>query len=51
MSVGSFTSSSNQLNLDGLGQADFTVGGTLTVAAGQAAGSYAGTLTVEVEYN
>ena len=51
MSVGSFTSSSHQLNLDGLGQADFTVGGTLTVAAGQAAGSYAGTLTVEVEYN
>ena len=51
MSVGSFTSCSNQLKLDGVGQADFTVGGTLTVAAGQAAGSYAGTLTVEVEYN
>ena len=51
MSVGSFTASSNQLTLDGTGAADFTVGGTLTVGAGQAAGSYACTLTVQVEYN
>ena len=34
-----------------LGVANFTVGGTLTVAAGQAAGSYIGTYPVTVEYN
>jgi len=50
MSVGSFTSSANTLNLtSGTGQ--FTMGGTLTVAANQAPGVYTGSVTVEVLYN
>jgi len=38
-------------NLDGTGIEDFTVGGTLTVPAGQGAGSYNGTFSVGVYYN
>lgn len=37
--------------LDGLGADSFTVGGTLTVAAAQLAGTYAGTFDVTVAYN
>ena len=51
MQVGSFTSSANQLTLDALGQNNFQVGGTLTVAAAQTAGVYTGNLTVAVVYN
>jgi hypothetical protein len=36
---------------DGLGAASFTVGGSLHVGASQAAGTYTGTLTVNVAYN
>jgi hypothetical protein len=37
--------------LDGTGADSFTVGGTLTVPAGQATGVYAGTFDVTVAYN
>lgn len=37
--------------LDGTGTDNFAVGGTLSVAANQAAGSYTGSYTVEVTYN
>jgi hypothetical protein len=37
--------------LDGSGTDSFTLGGTLTVAAGQVSGIYAGTFTVTVDYN
>lgn len=37
--------------LDTAGDADFTVGGTLTVGADQLAGDYAGTYVVTVDYN
>jgi hypothetical protein len=37
--------------LDGTGADSFTVGGTLSVAAGQVAGVYAGTFDVTVAYN
>lgn len=36
--------------LNGTGSANFTVGGTLTVASGQASGVYNGTFSVSVEY-
>ena len=54
MSVGSFTTglAGDQVTLDaGTGLAQFTVGGTLTVPAGQPAGTYSGQLTVNVAYN
>lgn len=38
-------------NLNGTGDLDFGVGGTLTVAADQDAGTYVGQLEVEVLYN
>jgi hypothetical protein len=37
--------------LDGAGTDSFTVGGTLSVSAGQVAGTYAGTFDVTVAYN
>jgi hypothetical protein len=37
--------------LDGIGEDAFTVGGTLTVAAGQVPGLYTGTFDVTVAYN
>lgn len=37
--------------LDGTGAQTIYVGGTLTVAAAQAAGTYSGTITATVEYN
>lgn len=42
---------SDVATLDGTGAASFTVGGSLAVGASQAAGSYSGTLTVDVAYN
>jgi hypothetical protein len=51
MTLSNFTSSTGQLTLDGVGEGNFTVGGRLTVGAGQAAGTYTGTLSVEVVYN
>lgn len=43
---------SDQLTLDATtGTASFTVGGSLAVAASQAAGTYTGTLEVNVAYN
>jgi len=51
MSMGAFTSSTGQLTLNGSGLGSFTVGGTLTVGAGQAAGTYTGLVSVEVVYN
>jgi len=51
MQVGSFTSSASQLTLNGLGQNNFQVGGTLAVAAGQTPGVYTGNVTVAVVYN
>lgn len=53
MNVGTFTTSltGNQATLNGSGEASFTVGGTLAVAAGQAPGTYSGSLTVNVAYN
>jgi hypothetical protein len=54
MTVSSFTTSlaSNQVTLDATtGEASFTVGGSLAVAASQAAGVYNGTLEVNVAYN
>jgi len=42
--------SDTSVTLDGSGQGSFTVGGTLTVAAGQAAGVYSGTFEANVEY-
>ncbi len=53
MSVGTFTSSLplGVGTLSGAGAETVTVGGTLTVASGQAAGAYTGTFSVTVEYN
>lgn len=52
MTVGTFTTDgSGQLTLDGAGVGSFTVGGSLGVAASQAAGVYTGTLEVNVAYN
>ena len=53
MTVSSLTTSetSDQLTLDGTGNGSFTVGGSLAVAASQAAGVYSGTLEVNVAYN
>jgi spore coat protein U-like protein len=41
----------NQLLLDGAGDASFSVGGSLVVQPNMAAGIYTGTLTVSVAYN
>lgn len=48
-----FTTSatSNQVTLNSTGGGSFTVGGTLVMTSGLTAGSYAGTLTVQVAYN
>jgi hypothetical protein len=52
MTVGTFTTDgSGSLTLDGAGVGEFTVGGSLTVAASQPAGVYTGTLEVNVAYN
>lgn len=53
LSAGTFTTSltGNQATLSAAGLAQFTVGGTLTVAPNQAPGVYTGSVTVEVEYN
>ena len=52
MTVDTFTTDgSGQLTLDGSGDGSFTVGGSLGVAASQAAGVYTGTLEVNVAYN
>ena len=52
MTVGTFTTDgSGSLTLDGAGVGEFTVGGSLTVAASQPAGVYPGTLEVNVAYN
>lgn len=54
MTVSSFTTSltGDQVTLDATtGEASFTVGGSLAVAASQAAGVYNGTLEVNVAYN
>ena len=53
MTVSDFTTdqASDQLTLDGSGEGSFTVGGSLAVAASQAAGVYTGTLEVNVAYN
>jgi hypothetical protein len=52
MTVDTFTTDgSGTLTLDGAGVGEFTVGGSLDVAASQAAGVYTGTLEVNVAYN
>lgn len=52
MTVDTFTTDGGgQLTLDGSGDGSFTVGGSLGVAASQAAGVYTGTLEVNVAYN
>lgn len=51
MNVGTFTSSANTVTLSSTGTGSFSVGGTLTVNAGQAPGVYTGTVAVQVEYN
>ncbi len=53
MQVNSFTTSKGVSNASQLigGSDTFTVGGTLTVAAGQATGDYTGTFDVIVTYN
>lgn len=53
MQVSALTNSlvGNQATLNGTGDASFTVGGSLAVAASQAAGVYTGSLTVNVAYN
>ena len=49
MTVNNFTGSKSNGTLVA-GEDDFTVGGTLAVAANQATGEYTGTFTVTVEY-
>jgi hypothetical protein len=51
MNVGTFLSSANTVTLSSTGTGSFSVGGTLTVNAGQAPGVYTGTVAVQVEYN
>jgi len=53
MTVDTFTTNlvGDQVTLDGSGDASFSVGGSLGVAASQAAGVYIGTLEVNVAYN
>ena len=51
MTVDTFTGSKATGTLSAGGADSFTVGGTLHVAANQAAGSYAGTFSVTVTYN
>ena len=51
MSIGTFNSNpAGAFQLGGTGSANFSVGGTLTVASGQVAGVYNGTFSVSVEY-
>lgn len=53
MTADTFTTNlpSDTATLNATGNASFTVGGSLNVAASQPAGSYTGTLTVNVAYN
>ena len=51
MALTNFTSSAPSVTLSALGAGTFSVGGKLSVAAGQAAGTYTGTFPVKVEYN
>jgi hypothetical protein len=51
MNVGTFTSSAATVTLSGTGTGSFSIGGTLTVNAGQAPGVYTGSVAVQVEYN
>lgn len=51
MNVGTLTSSASSVTLSATGTGSFSIGGTLTVNAGQAPGVYAGTVAVQVEYN
>lgn len=51
MSAGSFTADNLTGSLDGTGAGSLSVGATLEVADGQAAGDYSGTFTVSVDYN
>lgn len=51
MTVGTFTSNPSSTGTLTAGTETLTVGGTLTVASSQAAGSYTGTFDVSVEYN
>ena len=52
MTLGTFTSSPSATGtLDGSDTQALTVGATLTVGAGQAAGTYSGTFSVTVDYN
>lgn len=54
MTVDTFTTNlptAGQATLDASGAASFAVGGSLGVSPGQAAGTYTGTLTVNVAYN
>jgi hypothetical protein len=46
----SLIESSNLVQLDATGEASFTVGGTLTVAASQAQGNYVGNFDVTADY-
>ncbi|MFM6949839.1 MAG: DUF4402 domain-containing protein [Novosphingobium sp.] len=51
MAIGGFNSNpGSAFQLGGTGSANFSVGGTLTVASGQASGAYNGTFAVSVEY-
>ncbi len=51
MSIGGFNSNpGGAFQLGGTGSANFSVGGTLTVASNQVAGVYNGTFAVSVEY-
>ena len=49
MDITAFNVDSSTVSLDGNWD-DFYVGGTLSVASGQAAGTYTGTFSVSVEY-
>ena len=51
MSLDNFNTNPNgAFQLDSTGAGSFAVGGTLTVASGQVAGTYEGTFSVSVEY-
>ena len=51
MTVGSFTSNPSGTGVLSAGAQTLLVGGTLTVASGQAPGNYTGSFSVLVEYN
>ena len=51
MALASIAPSATTGTLNGSGQINFTVGGTLTVGASQAAGVYTGNYNVTVNYN